>query len=50
MNRRKLENQSGKFLLLVLALGISLCPLPGAATEFVLLFSNDNHGEIEPCG
>ena len=40
----------GLLLPLFLAIVISLAPAVGQAAEFVLLFSNDNHGEIEPCG
>jgi hypothetical protein len=35
----------------LLPLFLLLLPaLPGQASQFVLLYSNDNLGEIEPCG
>jgi len=37
-------------LSLLLALVLSLIPRAGQAAEFVLLYANDNQGEIEPCG
>ena len=51
MNRKKSETRpAATFLPLIMALVLSLAPLPVLATEFVLLYSNDNVGEIEPCG
>lgn len=50
MNRKNSDRRRKALLPLVLAFALSLSPLAGQATEFVLLFSNDNHGEIEPCG
>jgi hypothetical protein len=51
MNRKNRDAWRKRILPpLLLAIVISLVPLTGQATEFVLLYSNDNHGEIEPCG
>ena len=51
MNRKKSETRRpAPLLALLMALVLSLAPLPVLATEFVLLYSNDNVGEIEPCG
>jgi hypothetical protein len=51
MNKKNRDAwRKGLMLPLLLALVLSLIPLAGQATEFVLLYSNDNHGEIEPCG
>lgn len=51
MNRKNRNNWRKRLLLsLLLALPLYLVPLAGQATEFVLLYSNDNHGEIGPCG
>lgn len=51
MNRKNRDAwHKGLPLPLLLALFLSFIPLAGQATEFILLFSNDNHGEIEPCG
>ena len=51
MNRKN-RDISYKRLLppLFLAFVLFLAPPAGQATEFTLLYSNDNHGEIEPCG
>lgn len=51
MNKKNHDTWHKKLLVpLSLAFVLSLFPLAGQATEFVLLYSNDNHGEIEPCG
>lgn len=34
----------------LLPLLLALLSLPAQASQFVLLYSNDNVGEIEPCG
>lgn len=39
-----------RLLLLLTAIFLLLTPLRVQAAEFVLLYSNDNHGEIDPCG
>ena len=52
-NRKKTEHLCrGTFSrqLLILTLALVLAPLAARATPFVLLYSNDNVGEIEPCG
>jgi hypothetical protein len=51
MNKKNRDNFH-KILLppLFLAFILFLAPSASRATEFTLLYSNDNHGEIEPCG
>ncbi|MHB8788747.1 MAG: hypothetical protein ACYDBT_02575 [Desulfobulbaceae bacterium] len=51
MNRKNRDaKRRGLLLPLLLAIVLSLASKAGQAAEFVLLFSNDNHGELEPCG
>ncbi|MDY0350847.1 MAG: hypothetical protein RBR09_06290 [Desulfobulbaceae bacterium] len=40
----------GTLLLLVAMLLVLLRPAAGLGNEFILLYSNDNRGETEPCG
>jgi hypothetical protein len=51
MNRKKNKiRPSARLLSFIMALALSLPALTARATEFVLLYSGDNIGEIEPCG
>jgi hypothetical protein len=52
MNKQNPETPlfSRHLLSLLLALVLALAPLTGRADEFVLLYSNDDHGEVDPCG
>jgi len=40
----------GTLLLLVAMLFVLLHPAAVLSNEFILLYSNDNRGETEPCG
>lgn len=50
MNRKNRDTSRRLLPPLFLAFVLLLAPPAGQATEFTLLYSNDNHGEIEPCG
>ena len=51
MNRKKPEFWRIPVLLpLLLTIALALEPLTARAAEFVLLYSNDTVGELEPCG
>lgn len=48
MPAKKTNSKPRPWVLLPLLL--TLLALPAQASQFVLLYSNDNIGEIEPCG